>query len=347
MRKIQKIRILYLLVGGLIFSFGFGQKAEIFSVGFYNLENLFDSEDDPNTFDEDYTPQGRRQWTNGMLKQKIDHLAQAIHQIGYATTRRPPLILGVAEVENLRVLKMLVDHEILVPYQYQILHYDSPDARGIDVALLFQKEYFIPSQTKLYPLVLFDGKTNRKRTTRDQLVVSGWIEEEEIHFLVNHWPSRRGGEKRSEPHRLAAARLQQKIIDSLQSLNAKAKIIAMGDFNDNPDNNSLGLLTKKKENSYRKNFQPLFNPMEKLHRKGIGSLAYRDRWFLFDQILFSAPMNTAKGVFFIDAKVFNPEFLKNKSGRYKGYPYRSEKRGEKLYGFSDHFPVYALMGKIK
>lgn len=215
------------------------------------------------------------------------------------------------------------------------------------MALLYQKSFFIPSQSKVYHLSLFDGKTNQKRTTRDQLVVSGWMEEDEIHFLVNHWPSRRGGQKRSESNRISAALLQQKIIDSLMALNPKAKIISMGDYNDNPDDNSMLLLTRKQENSYRENFQPMINPMEKLYRKGVGSLAYRDRWFLFDQILFTTSLMHTEGVFFIDAKVFSPDFLKNKTGKYKGYPFRSEIRGEQLYGYSDHFPVYALLGRRK
>lgn len=240
---------------------------------------------------------------------------------------------------------MLVQHEKLLPFQYEILHFESPDIRGIDVALLYQRPFFIPSQTKVYSLPLFDGKTNQKRTTRDQLVVSGWMEEEEIHFLVNHWPSRRGGQKRSESNRISAARLQQRIIDSLQSLDPKAKIIAMGDFNDNPDDKSLRLLTDKQENSYRQNFRPLFNPMKKLHRKGVGSLAYRDRWFLFDQILIAPSLIPVEGLFFIGVKVFSPDFLKNKTGKYKGYPFRTEIQGGQLYGYSDHFPVYALLGK--
>ncbi|MEK9603675.1 MAG: endonuclease/exonuclease/phosphatase family protein [Flavobacteriaceae bacterium] len=347
MKKNQKEKILTLLLTIALNGDALCQSVEIFTVGFYNLENLFDPSDNPETFDEDYTPAGRKQWTEKILEQKIDHLAAVISKIGFEEVRRPPLLLGVAEIENLRVLKMLVHHKKLLPYQYEILHYDSPDARGIDVALLYQKAFFIPSQTKVYSLTLYDGKTNQKRTTRDQLVVSGWMNEEEIHCLVNHWPSRRGGQKRSESNRISAARLQQKIIDSLMGLNHKAKIISMGDFNDNPDDKSLLLLTKEQENSYRENFQPLLNPMEKLYQKGVGSLAYRDRWFLFDQILITPSLIYPKGVFFVDAKVFSPDFLKNNKGKYKGYPFRSEVRGQQLYGYADHFPVYALFGKMK
>ena len=337
---------LFLLIGLIAFH-SFSQKVEVFSVGFYNLENLFDPSDDPETFDEDYTPEGRNQWTEEVLKQKINHLATAIATIGFEETRLPPLLLGVAEAENLRVLKMLVLQEKLLAYDYEILHFDSPDARGIDVALLYQKAFFIPSHFKKYSLELFDGKTNQKRTTRDQLVVSGWLEEEEIHLLVNHWPSRRGGEKRSEPNRISAARLQQKIIDSLQTLNPEAKIISMGDYNDNPDNKSLRILTRKEENSYIKSFKPLFNPMENLHQKGVGSLAYRDRWFLFDQMLFSKSWLNRKGRFLINTKVGSYSFLKNKSGKYKGYPFRMEIKGGSLEGYSDHFPVYAIIGRFK
>ena len=339
----KSILILLMFIGGFVLA----QRVEVFSVGFYNVENLFDPHDHPDTFDEDYTPEGRKRWTGKILDQKIGQLAGTIQKIGIRDAGRPPLLLGLAEVENRNVLIKLVEHPSLVPYQYEILHYDSPDARGIDVALLYQKDFFIPSETKVYPLPIFDGKSNQKRTTRDQLVVSGWIEEEQIYCLINHWPSRRGGQKRSESNRISAALLQQKIIDSIQGVNPQAKIISMGDYNDNPNNKSLLILSTEQEISYRKNFKPLLNPMEKLYQKGVGSLAYRDRWFLFDQILISSPFMQKKGVFFIDAKVFSPDFLKNKTGRYKGYPYRSEVHGEFLYGFSDHFPVYVLMGRLK
>ena len=185
--------------------------------------------------------------------------------------------------------------------------------------------------------------TQNKRTTRDQLLVNGFIGEEEITIFVNHWPSTRGGQKRSESGRIKAANLQQRIIDSVQGVRPDGKIIILGDFNDNPTNKSLKLLTKK--SGYCPLFKPLFNTMEKLFKNGVGSLAYRDRWFLFDQILLSEKFKTGKGLRFLKAAVHNPSFLKNPEGKYKGYPFRNQIKGNQLLGYSDHFPVYIILEK--
>ncbi len=322
------------------------QEVHLHTIAFYNLENLFDPEDNPKTIDDDYTPTGRLGWNEELLNQKIDHLASVISEIGKKETHKAPLLLGVAEVENIKVLKKLITNKSLSKQDYGIIHFDSPDARGIDVALLYQKRFFIPSSVKKYPLLLYDGKTNRRRYTRDQLVVSGWLEEEEIHVLVNHWPSRRGGQRRSESSRMAAGKLQLKIIDSLQRLEADAKIICMGDFNDNPNNHSLKLLSKQSSYYEKKTSKPLFNPMESMQKKGLGSLAYRDRWFLFDQILISKNWLTKEGAFFLNTKIYNPDYLKNPKGKYKGYPFRNQITGNSLKGYSDHFPVYMVIAKV-
>ena len=167
--------------------------------------------------------------------------------------------------------------------------------------------------------------------------------EEEITIFVDHWPSRRGGQKRSESGRIKAANLQQRIIDSVQGVRPDGKIIILGDFNDNPTNKSLKLLTKK--SGYCPLFKPLFNTMEKLFKNGVGSLAYRDRRFLFDQILLSEKFKTGKGLRFLKAAVHNPSFLKNPEGKYKGYPFRNQIKGNQLLGYSDHFPVYIILEK--
>jgi len=314
---------------------------EAVTIAFYNLENLFDTKNDPNTFDDDYTPEGRHHWTPNLLNQKIDNLAKVILEVGKKETYQPPFILGVAEIENRAVLEKLIAHPLLKPYQYEIVHFDSPDARGIDVALLYRPSLFTLENTKKYTLKLINPKTQNKRTTRDQLLVSGFIGAKEIALFVNHWPSRRGGQKRSESGRIKAAMLQQRIVDSVQKVQPNGKIIILGDFNDNPNNKSVKLLTKKSD--YFPLFQPLINPMENLFNKGIGSLAYRDRWFLFDQILISKNLKTTKGLRFIKAAVFNPYYLQNPEGRYKGYPFRNQINGDQLLGYSDHFPVYIIL----
>ena len=332
------------LLMGCLLNVAIGQEVHLHTVAFYNLENFFDPLDNPDTFDDDYTPEGRHQWTDSLFRQKTAQLAKVIAQIGRKETQQPPVFLGVAEAENLWVLQQLARHPTLRPYAYEVVHFESPDARGIDVGLLYQKKHFILKKAKAYALPLVNPNTQRRRTTRDQLVVSGFFGEEELVFLVNHWPSRRGGERKSNPGRMAAARLQQRIIDSLQRQNAYVKIISMGDFNDNPTDKSLRLLSTP--SSYRKSFKPLYNPMESLYEKGVGSLAHRNRWHLFDQILISQNVHhREEGLFFLKAGVFNPSFLHTPEGTYRGYPYRNHILGTVLKGYSDHFPVYVLLAK--
>ena len=136
----------------------FNQKAYVHSVAFYNVENLFDSLDDPDTFDDDYTPDGRLHWNDLLLDQKINQLAEVLSKVGRRETKRPPLIIGLVEVENRTVLELLIKHPLLKPYQYEIIHYESPDFRGIDVAFLYQKNHFTPSNHKAYKLDLVDAK---------------------------------------------------------------------------------------------------------------------------------------------------------------------------------------------
>lgn len=335
--------IVFFIVLFLQWSFLISQPPQIESIAFYNVENLFDSVDNPDTFDDDYTPKGRHHWTKDLLDQKIDQLASVIVQIGVKETTKPPLLIGLAEVENRAVLEQLVAHPKLRNYGYEIVHFESSDARGIDVALLYRKAKFILETAKKYKLSLVDPKTQHRRTTRDQLVISGFWEEAELAISVNHWPSRRGGQKRSQASRLKAAQLQQRIWDSIQRTNSEAYLISMGDYNDNPNNKSVALLTQKSD--YRTDFQPLVNPMKKLFKNGIGSLAFRDRWFLFDQILLSQNWHTSKNHVFLKVAVFNPPFLRNPEGKFMGYPYRNEVLGAKLHGYSDHFPVYIVIGK--
>jgi predicted extracellular nuclease len=237
----------------------------------------------------------------------------------------------------------LIAHPKVRQYGYDILHFNSPDSRGIDVALLYRKSFFLLNSAKKYKLNLVDPKTQHRRTTRDQLVVSGFLEEIELAVTVNHWPSRRGVQKRSQASRIKAAQLQLRILDSLQRTIPEGYLISMGDFNDNPSDKSVSLLVKK--NGYYQGFEPLYNPMKKLFKNGIGSLAHRDRWHLFDQILVSQNWTSKQGLSVLKAAVFKPSFLINPEGKYLGYPYRNHVKGTKLYGYSDHFPVYIIVGK--
>ncbi|SDK84860.1 Endonuclease/Exonuclease/phosphatase family protein [Salinimicrobium catena] len=331
----------------------FGQEKKeynITAVAFYNLENLFDIYDDPKTFDDDRTPQGKDRWTEAKYRDKLKNMAYAISRIGFSETNAPPAIIGVCEIENLQVLEDLVAEPALEPFNYGIIHYDSPDLRGIDVALLYRKQLFMPEHSVSHELILYDPEEPDKRVyTRDQLVVAGLLQGERVHVIVNHWPSRSGGEKASSPKREKAALLNRQIVDSLFRTDPYARIISVGDFNDDPHNKSLKKVLGAKSEKKEVGFKELYNPMAALAKKGIGSLAYRDGWNLFDQIIVSSPFldSDYSRFTFYKAGIFNEQFLVTPSGQYKGYPFRSFGDGGFTGGYSDHFPVYVLLIKEK
>jgi len=312
------------------------------TIAFYNLENLFDTSNDTLIYDDEYTPSGTNHWTPQRYKKKIANLATVLSKIGNDKRREPPDVIGICEAENLQVLEDLIGHPLLSSWDYGIIHYDSPDERGIDVALLYKRKTFIPVSFNKHRLLLFDE--NRERDfTRDQLVVRGILEGADIHFIVNHWPSRSGGEERSRPFRMAAAELNRHIIDSVSRYEQTPMIIGMGDFNDNPQDASLMKVLEAKGNKNITN-QELFNPMISLYRKGEGSLAYRDQWSLFDQFFMSGNLVNGHGVWQLwRASIYNPEYLKTTIGPFRGYPHRTYSGGRYSGGYSDHFPVYAYL----
>jgi hypothetical protein len=315
---------------------------QVRTVAFYNLENLFDTTNDSLTQDDDRTPKGADRWSDTRLHQKLGNLSKVLSQIGREIGANPPDIIGVCEAENRAVLEQLTAQPSLLPYDYGVIHHDSPDHRGIDVALLYRRGRFFPTEDRSFRLILHDEE-GKRRYTRDQLVVSGFLDEEEIFLLVNHWPSRGGAAIQTRLYRKQAALRQRFLVDSILYRNPEAKIICMGDFNDNPTDVSLEILRRG-----RKPGDTLHNPMGKLFRLGEGSLAYRDRWNLFDQMLFSEalidpPPQTWR---LWKARVFQPAYLKTKEGRYRGYPLRTYAGGNYQGGYSDHFPVYAFLIQV-
>ncbi|SNY94740.1 endonuclease [Flagellimonas pacifica] len=316
------------------------------TIAFYNVENLFDTVNDSLTFDDERTPEGRYNWTETRYKKKIEHISKVLSKIGEEASKTSPDIIGLCEVENKNVIEDLVNHPNLRNKDYGIVHFDSPDERGIDVALLFKKSSFLPTSFKSNRLLLFD-EMGERNYTRDQLVVGGILDGEEFHFIVNHWPSRRGGATKSKPDRIRAALVNKRIIDSIQKFNPEAKIISMGDLNDDPRDESLKKILKTKGKVSQMDSLSLFNPMEKLYRKGIGSLAYRDKWNLFDQFFMTQNLTQkgSKGFSFWKASVYAPSYLKTQDGRYKGYPFRTYAGGTHAGGYSDHFPVYLFLIK--
>ena len=321
------------------------KKFLVNTIAFYNVENLFDTINDPKTWDDDRTPKGRDRWTSVIYEKKLKNIAKVIAEIGFDLTNQAPSVIGLCEIENRRVLEDLIKTESLIKENYKIIHYDSPDERGIDVAMLFKQNRFIVSSSKTYPLYL-KRKDGSRDYTRDHLLVSGFLDKNPIHFIINHWPSRSGGQMRSEPSRILAGKLNKKIIDSILQSNPKANIISMGDFNDNPSDKSIKpILNTIFKKSKIKEGQ-LFNPMEELYRKGYGSYRYRDKWDMIDQFLLSKNLvDNKNGLFFLKASVFNKKYLINPSGKYEGYPFKSFAGGKFLNGYSDHFPIYLYLAK--
>jgi len=336
-------KIVFLVVLLLTFA-GQAQKRgqyKIRTIAFYNVENLFDIVNDSLIFDDDRTPNGKDRWTLERYKKKITQTSKVISEIGKDITRTSPDILGLCEVENRQVVEDLANHPHLRDKDYGIVHFDSPDERGIDVALLYKRAAFLPISFKSYRLLLFNDEDKRDYT-RDQLVVGGLLDDEKIYLIVNHWPSRSGGEARSRPKRLAAAKLNKKIIDSILKIDPSSKIISMGDLNDNPTDDSLKKILKTTGEQKDLENHALFNPMEGLFKKGAGSLAYRDKWSLFDQFFFTSNLakSTRTSYSYWKAGIYNPPYLITQNGKYKGYPYRTYAGGNYTGGYSDHFPVY-------
>lgn len=343
MATIQRIYLLLLLVW---FTSGLNaqneKKYRISCIAFYNIENLFDTIDQPDVNDEDFTPGGPYRWTITRYHEKLQRISEVISKIGLEKTPDGPAVMGLSEVENRSVLEDLVRQPAIESRNYQIVHYDGPDRRGIDCALLYNPVYFTVTASQSRRLVI---PSMDDFFTRDQLVVSGIFDGEPMHFIVLHWPSRRSGQKRSEPLRIAAARLTRAIVDSLMNINPSAKIVIMGDLNDDPTNKSVKVILKTVDAPEKIKPGTLYNPMAKLYRQGIGTLAFRDSWNLFDQMILSpAFLQEEKTTYtFYRANVFNPNWLIQKEGAFKGYPWRSFAGTSYLGGYSDHLPVYLYL----
>lgn len=337
--------VFFLLISCISLS---AQKKEYKSavIAFYNLENLYDTVDNTMTNDEEFLPKGDRNYGTAIYLNKLTKLATVISQIGTELNPDGPAILGVAEVENDTVLNDLVHQPLLVKKNYKIVHYDSKDIRGVDVGLLYNPLYFtVEASDKLF--VPLPGGSKDAFFTRDILWVKGKLGGETIHIYVNHWPSRSGGEARSAPARNAAAQVCRHHMDSIAKEEPGAKVIVMGDLNDDPINESVaGIINAKGK---IKDVRPggMFNPWVELYKKGIGTLAYQDAWGLFDQILISAAWlnKNQPGFFYYQQHIFNKEYLVENQGRYKGYPMRTWDGNTYRGGYSDHFPTYLLLLK--
>ena len=366
----MKIRNFFVLL--FVLSLTLGAKAQqkkfvVHTVAFYNFENLFDTINNPNN-DEEWLPTGAQNWTSEKYDQKLHYLARVLSEIGTGENSNSPTLIGGSEIENRNVLEDLIKEPKLIDKDYGIVHFDSPDKRGIDVALLYQKKHFQPTSYINIPLLIYkdDSKIKEKDSketeedkadkdkievandnrvyTRDILLVTGLLDGEEVNVIVNHWPSRSGGEKKSSPFREAAGRMDRKIMDSIYKVNPNAKIINMGDLNDGTYNKSVkeGVGAKLKKSEVKE--FGVYNPFEEMAKKGNASLFYRDAGDIFDQIMVSETLikNDYSSFRYWKAGIYNKPFMIQTTGQYKGYPLRHSINEP---GFSDHFPVYIYLIK--
>lgn len=319
------------------------KKLEVAIIGFYNVENLFDTINDPLKNDEEFLPEGSYKWTSEKYLEKPDRLAEVISKIGKNINGFGPHIVGLSEIENEAVIQDLINTPPLDKMNYGIVHYDSPDRRGVDVGLIYQKNNFKVIGSSSHQII----SEIPNFLSRDQLLVHGSMNGEEMYIIVNHWPSKRGGEKRSEPRRIEAAQLTKYLSDSLHAINPKVNILIMGDFNDNPNANSILKTLKPVKKKSKVKEGDLYNPMLPLYNEGIGSYAYQDTWSLIDQIIVSHNLISQdyKTYTLHSARVFNDTFLQTKFGTFKGYPWRSYGGGNYNGGYSDHYPVYLVLAR--
>jgi len=312
------------------------------SIGFYNLENLFDITDDPETNDNQFTPNGDKKWDKVKYTEKLQNLAKVISQLA---DNKYPAFLGVCEIENKKVLQDLANQPSLKQANYSVAHIESPDERGIDVGFLYNKSIFTVKEITAYQpdLSIYKDKT------RDILYVKGELKNgETLHFIINHWPSRGGGMKESEPKRIAAAKTLLSIQKEIQAKDPDSKIIVMGDFNDEPSNKSIAKTLNVACDIENIEDNQLFNAFCQLEKQGYGSYKYKGYWDMLDQIMISKSLITdTLGIHFIrNSAGIKAESWMIQTGKYKGFPLRTYGGNEYLAGYSDHFPVYiGLKGK--
>ena len=319
-----------------------------YMVAFYNLENLFDIYDDPETHDEEFTPNGVKQWNEIKYQKKLSNMERVLFDMA-AINKEYPVVIGVSEIENRSVLEDLVSQPKLKGANYRICHYDSPDARGVDVAFLYRADVFKLEGSDNIKLEVAELPNFR---TRDLVVMWGTIEGEPFYFLVSHWPSRLGGKEASQFKRDACAKQIREIKDSLLAANPATKVVVMGDFNDDATDASLVKVmgAKGKEKDLQKG--DFFNPYFQMLRAGLGTLAYQDRWNLFDNICVTenllndeeGKLKLIKGKKFY-GNIFKKPYMLQQEGQYKGYPLRTFVTNNFQNGFSDHLPVFIYIGK--
>lgn len=343
--KLSLVLLLFALTATAIFQKVQSQEQKSDTVGknfnivFYNVENLFDTENDPAKNDDEFTPSAAVPWTPERFQVKISHLADVIYAINKPDF---PDIIGLSEIENEFVLKKLTEAEEISEKGYEIIHFDSPDERGIDVALLYNPVTFTVTESKPIPVNLPDNDL-----TRDILYVQGTTASGNVlHIFVNHWPSRSEGVPISEPKRKIAAMTLKSEVDNILKKNSRSNIVIIGDFNDEPTDNSLSNVLDAQQTEKKIRNSTLYNLMYPLQKKGKGSLYYND-WNMFDQVIVSGNLLQGKKINCTEDSVhiFDASWLMFKDPK-KGTMRPNRTKGSKYFGgYSDHLPVFITINE--
>lgn len=345
MRKLHT----FILLFSIITLGGFAQnKYSVYAVGFYNLENLFDTCHDEGKNDYDFLPTGSYRWTGLKYSHKLRNMARVLSEMG--TDVLPNVgcsFIGVAEIENAKALTDLVNQKPLKERNFQFAHVEGPDRRGIDCALLYNPALFKVQKVTLLPYVPEEEKDSAF-ATRGYLTVTGSLADEPLTVIVCHWPSRFS----ESPYRETAGRQVKVIVDSLRKANSKMKVIVMGDLNDDPIDNSVvkGLRAKAEQNNVKDDemYNPWYNVLVK---EGRGTLTYNGSWNLFDQIILSSNLVNRDGkrnfktLKFWKNQIFKRDYLIQTEGKYKGSTKRTHAGGVWLDGYSDHLPTVVYLAK--
>jgi len=313
-----------------------------YKIMFYNVENLFDTKDDSLTNDEEFLPEGVLFWNNHKYYSKLKNIYKVVVSIG---GWNPPAVIGLCEIENRKVLNNLVSNTPLVKFEYQIIHKESPDRRGIDVGMLYRPDLFDPISHKAIPINYPDQPDNK---TRDILYVKGLAKNTDtLHVFINHWPSRWGGQLESEDRRIFVASVLKYNVDSILNYSQSAKIVIMGDFNDYPENTSLSQTLNARNNFDEINNKSLYNLSANFKKQNIGSNKYKGEWGVLDQIIVSGSLLNSEEKMFTsinDIHILNSDFLLEPDEAYFGFkPKRTFSGYSYIGGFSDHLPTYLII----
>lgn len=300
---------------------------------FYNVENLFDTKNDRRTLDDDFTPEGRNAWTDDRYQTKLKHLAEVIKAADHGAGL--PAIIGLSEIENANVCKVLGNK--VANGAYRLVHKDSKDRRGIDMALLYRKDLINVIKEEAIEIDFASGYTSRDILYAELELAN----KERLHVFLNHWPSRRDGQMESEYRRLAAAEMLRSRVQSIQAAEVDAQIILLGDFNDYPDNKSMARILNAQPEDGKADGE-LINLAYELHANGKGTYNYKGEWGMLDQAIVSDALLVKKGLYagFDALEIHQRDFMMYYDKRAREKKPSRTYGGPKYYGgYSDHLPI--------